>query len=48
MFSNIGGKIKGVAYTAFWVGVVVSILAGILLLAAGDEMILVGLLVIFG
>ena len=45
MFSNIGGKIKGVAYTAFWVGAVVSILAGFLLLAAGDEMILVGLLV---
>ena len=44
MFANIGGKIKSVATVSFWLGTLASIFAGIIMLAAGDEWILIGLL----
>ena len=44
MFSDIGGKIKSVATTVFWVGLLVSIFAGIIMMAMGDAMILLGLI----
>ena len=44
LFSNIGGKIKGVAQVVCWGGIILSVLAGIILLAAGDEAVLLGLL----
>lgn len=45
MFANIGGKIKSVATAACWIGILISVFAGIILLAAGDEGILYGLLI---
>ena len=44
MFANIGSKIKGVAMAACWIGIIISVFAGIILLAQGDEGILYGLL----
>ena len=34
MFNNIGGKIKGLAKVLCWVGIIVSVLVGILLIAS--------------
>lgn len=46
MFNNIGGKIKGLAAFICWVGIIASILGGIVLMLAGDEMfILIGIAV---
>ena len=44
MFSNIGGKIQGVAKAVCWGGIIVSILTAIILLMADDDLALVGLL----
>ena len=45
MYDNIGGKIKGLATTIFIVQAVLTVIAGLGIMAAGDEMILIGLLV---
>jgi len=42
MFSNIGGKIKSVATAVCWIGIIASVLTGIVMLAQGDEGILFG------
>lgn len=43
MFGNIGGKIQGVAQVVCWIGIITSVLAGIVLVATGD-LALVGIL----
>ena len=37
MFSNIGGKIKTLAKILCWVGIVLSVLSGVILMASGGE-----------
>ena len=44
MFSNVGQKIMDLATLVCWVGIVLSILAGIVMMAASEDLILVGLL----
>ena len=44
MFSNIGGKIQGVAKVVCWGGIIVSILAGIIMIMIDDHLALAGLL----
>ena len=48
MFSNIGGKIQSVAKVVCWGGIIVSILAGIIMLATDDDLALLGLLTALG
>ena len=48
MFNNIGGKIKTVAATVAWIGIILSCLGGFILIVQGldydEELILYGLL----
>ena len=44
MFSNIGTKIQGVAQFFCWAGIALSILAGVIMMAMGEELALVGIL----
>ena len=37
MFDNIGGKIKGLAKFVCWVGIIISVIAGIVLMVQGSE-----------
>lgn len=45
MFDNIGGKIKIVAQTLCWIGIVASVIIGIVFISQGEETILLGLLI---
>lgn len=45
MFDNIGGKIKGLAVATTIIGMVLSIIYGIFMMAVGEEMAFAGLLV---
>lgn len=45
MFNNIGGKIKKVSEIATTVGMIASVVLGIIIMLPGDLMVLVGLLV---
>lgn len=49
MFDNIGGKIKTLAQVVTWIGIIASVISGIVLMSIAEEMIFVGLMVmIFG
>lgn len=45
MFSNIGNKIQSVAQVFCWIGITLSMIAGIVLLGTDEDLILTGLLV---
>lgn len=45
MFNNIGGKIKSLASVLAWFGIGFSVIIGIVLIAADEELFLVGLIV---
>ena len=45
MFANVGQKIMDLASLVCWVGIVISILTGIIMMAAAEELILAGLLI---
>lgn len=45
MFSNIGKKLRTLAVTVCWLGIVISVLTGFVLLVSGEELALVGLLI---
>jgi len=46
MFKNIGGKIKKISEIVTWIGIIVSVILGIIIMLPGDIMVLVGLIVI--
>ena len=45
MFKNIGGKIKALAKVICWIGIIGSVLAGIGMMVADEDMIVYGLLI---
>lgn len=45
MFNNIGGKIKSLAAVVAWFGIGFSVIIGIVLIAAAEELFLIGLIV---
>ena len=51
MFDNIGGKIKGVARVFCWIGIIASLLIGLIMMVTGfntprgDMMVVIGLAV---
>lgn len=46
MFSNIGGKIKNLAVVITWIGIITSVIFGIMMMATGyGEMVFIGFLV---
>ena len=47
MYRNVGGKIKMVAKVYAWIGIVLSVLVGVILLFSGSDSILVALIYIF-
>lgn len=44
MFENIGGKIKGLAKVTCWIGIVASVILGIILIAADEDLVLTGII----
>ena len=44
MFANIGGKIRSVAMMLCWIGIALSILAGLILMAQDGDLVLTGIL----
>ncbi|MBQ4120014.1 MAG: hypothetical protein IJD45_06470 [Clostridia bacterium] len=46
MFKNIGGKIKKLSEIVTWMGIITSVILGIIIMSPGDTMILAGLIVI--
>ena len=46
MYDNIGGKIKGLAKVSFIVAAIAEVITGIALMAADEDLILYGLLVL--
>lgn len=44
MFDNIGGKIKGVAATVTWIGIVLSCVIGFVQMSIHEKLVLSGLL----
>ncbi|MBE7024712.1 MAG: hypothetical protein E7408_01485 [Ruminococcaceae bacterium] len=49
MFDNIGGKIKAMSQIITWVGIIVSVVFGIVLMSIDEDMIFIGLMaMIFG
>jgi len=48
MFDNIGGKIKTLAIAVCWIGIIGSVIAGIVMIADDEDMLLYGLLSILG
>ena len=45
MFCNIGEKIKALAQIITWIGIIVCVVLGIIIIANDDELVLIGLLV---
>ena len=45
MFKNIGGKIKKLSEIVTWIGIIASVILGIIIMLPGDIMILVGVIV---
>ena len=45
MFGNIGGKIKGLAQFLTWIGIIGSVIMGVTLMAEGDFLAIIGLIV---
>ena len=48
MFDNIGGKIKTLAKVICWIGIITSVITGIVFAISDDDMILYGLLIAVG
>lgn len=46
MFENIGGKIKTLAKVVCWIGIIVSCIYGLLIMAKNEGLILAGLIII--
>lgn len=46
MFTNIGGKLKGVARAIAWGGIILSVILGLFTMAEDDDLILSGLIFI--
>ena len=47
MFDNIGSKIKGLASIITWIGIIISVILGIVLMCLGKTFVIVGLCVLF-
>lgn len=45
MFERIGSKIKKLASVITWLGIIASLILGVVLISGGDEMIVLGILV---
>ena len=45
MFDNIGGKIKTLASVIAWLGIIVSVIIGIMLMSTAEEFIIAGLII---
>lgn len=45
MFNNIGGKIKSLASFVCWLGIIATVIGGIILMLTDEDLILIGLLV---
>ncbi len=45
MFNNVGGKIKAIAKVVAWIGIVICVIYGFVLLVSVEDMALVGLIV---
>ena len=45
MFDNIGGKIKTLASVIAWMGIIISIITGITLMATAEELVLIGIII---
>ena len=45
MFDNIGGKIKTLASVITWLGIVGSVIIGIILMATAEELIFAGIII---
>ena len=48
MFNNIGGKIKALAKVICWIGIIASVIGGIGMMIADEDMILYGLFTAVG
>ena len=48
MFNNIGGKIKALAKVICWIGIIASVIGGIVLMIHDEDMILYGILTAVG
>ena len=46
MFENIGKKIKALAQTLCWIGIVASVIGGMAAIASGEELAFIGLIII--
>lgn len=45
MFNNVGGKIKAVAKVTAWIGIVICVIYGFVMLVSMEDMALIGLLI---
>lgn len=45
MFERIGSKIKKLASVITWLGIIASLILGVVLISGGDEMIVLGIVV---
>ncbi len=45
MFNNIGEKIKGLAKFVCWVGIIVSVIAGLVIMSMSGELLLLGIVI---
>ena len=45
MFDNIGGKIKTLAQVVCWIGIICSVISGIVMMANGDELAFLGFMI---
>ena len=45
MFDNIGRKIKALASIISWIGIIASILIGIIVMASAEELIFLGFII---
>ena len=48
MFDNVGGKIKGFAKVVCWIGIIASVIGGIGMMIADEDMILYGIFTAVG
>jgi hypothetical protein len=48
LYDNVGNKIKIIAKVTCWIGIIASIIGGLVCMGFGDELIPIGLVVIFG
>ena len=46
MFNNIGGKIKALASIFTWIGIIISLIIGLLFIFADSHVVVIGILII--